>query len=168
MNAAKTFAAGGKYMNKKKLTRLIAVCMACLGMGVFAFSGCKKDDGGKKSDGGDHQISGGTDDDKKDDTSGSDDKKDDDTSGGDKKDEETKDPVIEGPVKGKPTITVASKNELEAAYVQWTAAADVNAKWFNVYYSVADEDKWTQLDEPLVREYKAYFRAVLAGLKAGT
>lgn len=165
-------------MNKKKLTRLIAVCMACLGMGVFAFSGCKKDDGGKKSDGGDHQISGGTEDDKKDDTSGgddkkddpsgSDDKKDDDTSGGDKKDEETKDPVIEGPVKGKPTITVASKNELEAAYVQWTAAADVNAKWFNVYYSAADENKWTQLDEPLVRQYKDYYRADLPGLKAGT
>ncbi len=29
-------------MNKNKLTRLIAVCMACLGTGVFAFSGCKK------------------------------------------------------------------------------------------------------------------------------
>lgn len=31
-------------MNKKKLTRLIAVCTACLGMGVFALSGCKNDD----------------------------------------------------------------------------------------------------------------------------
>ncbi len=33
-------------MNKGKLLRLIAVCSACLGLGVFVFSGCKK--------GGDH------------------------------------------------------------------------------------------------------------------
>lgn len=34
-------------MNKKKLLRLAAVCMACLGMGAFAFSGCKTKDSDK-------------------------------------------------------------------------------------------------------------------------
>ncbi len=77
-------------------------------------------------------------------------------------------PVVTGPVQGGPTITKSSKNELEAAYVQWTEAENANAKWYNVYYSVAGADSWTKLDAPLVRQYKDYFRADAVGLKAGS
>ncbi|MDE6557591.1 MAG: pectate lyase [Clostridia bacterium] len=152
-------------MDKKKLMRLVAVCTACLGMGVFAFSGCK-DKGSTGDKGGNHEIVG---DDKNDDKN--DDKTDDktDDKNDDKNDEESKgeekDPVISGPVQGGPTITKASKGELETAYVEWTAAA--NTEWYNVYYSPAGENAWTKLDAPLVRQYKDYFRADMVGLKAG-
>lgn len=152
-------------MTKKKLTRLIAVCMACLGMGMFAFSGCKKGGTTGGSGGGKHEVSsGGEDGGKKD--------EDDEGEGEGKKDEDDegegegkKDPVITGPVEGGVKELKSSDEELEAAYVTWKAAN--NAKWYNVYYSVSGEDSWTQLDAPLVREYKDYFRADIPGLKAG-
>lgn len=75
------------------------------------------------------------------------------------------DPVIE-PVAGGPTITKASAGELEAAYVEWTAAP--NAEWYNVYVSPEGAGSWTKLDAPLVRQYKDYYRADAVGLKAGT
>ncbi|MDE6690925.1 MAG: pectate lyase, partial [Clostridia bacterium] len=81
------------------------------------------------------------------------------------KEEEGNEPVISGPVAGGVKELKASENELEAAYVTWKAAD--NAKWYNVYYSVAGKNSWTQLDAPLVREYKDYFRADIPGLKAG-
>ena len=81
-------------MTKKKLTRIIAVCMACLGMGVFAFSGCKKDNGTSNGSGGDQEISsGGKDEDKKDEEGdGKDeDKKDEEAGDKDKNKDEDKD-----------------------------------------------------------------------------
>lgn len=75
-------------------------------------------------------------------------------------------PEISGPVQGGPTITKASAGELETAYVEWTAAD--NAKWYNVYYSPNGENDWVKLDDPLVRQYKDYFRADALGLKAGS
>lgn len=76
------------------------------------------------------------------------------------------DPIISGPVEGGPAITKSSNEELETAYVEWTAAD--NAKWYNVYCSEAGADSWTKLDAPLVRQYEDYFRADALGLKAGT
>ena len=70
------------------------------------------------------------------------------------------------PVDGGPVITKASAGELEAAYVEWTAAP--NATWYNVYVSAAGANQWTQLDAPLVRQYQNYYRADAVGLKAGT
>lgn len=168
-------------MIKKKLTRIIALCMACLGMGVFAFSGCKKGDGG--SSGGGSEISGSgsedkkEEDDKKEDDNPADDKKEDDKKeddkpaddkkeDDDKKEEEENKPEISVPVQGGPTITKCSSKELETAYVEWTAAD--NAEWYNVYVSPAGEDDWTKLDAPLVREYPDYFRADAVGLAEGS
>lgn len=79
-------------------------------------------------------------------------------------DEGVKDPIISEVTNG-PKITKSSKNELETAYVEWTAAE--NAKWYNVYYSVADANDWKKLDGPLVRKYSTYYRADMVGLKAG-
>ncbi|MBD5446249.1 MAG: pectate lyase [Treponema sp.] len=74
------------------------------------------------------------------------------------------DPIINSAANG-PIITKASAGELETAYITWTAAD--NAKWYNVYVR-SDAGEWTQLDGPLVREYKDYFRADALGLAAGT
>ncbi|MDE7140441.1 MAG: InlB B-repeat-containing protein, partial [Treponemataceae bacterium] len=83
--------------------------------------------------------------------------------------EKPSEPVISGPVAGKPTITKASAGELETAYVEWTSNND-NAKWYNVYVSPnpATADSWVKLDGPLVRQYADYFRADALGLAAGT
>ncbi|MDE6691370.1 MAG: hypothetical protein K2K04_05305, partial [Clostridia bacterium] len=99
-------------MNKKKLTRLIAVCMACLGMGIFAFAGCKKGNGGTADSGKHEEIDEGKDKDKDKDKD---------------KEDEGKEPVISGPVAGGVKELKASENEREAAYVTWRAA--VSAKW---------------------------------------
>ena len=164
-------------MNRKKLLRVIAVCTAFLGVGVFAFTGCNK----KPVSGGDSSVVIPDEETPKGETpelpdggnqGGSDEGGDTGNQGGSDTDPEptdpdegVKDPVISGPVNGGPSITKSSKNELEAAYVQWTAAE--NAKWYNVYCKVAGEAQWQQLDAPLVRQYKEYYRADIPGLKAG-
>lgn len=173
-------------MNKKKLLRLIALSMACLSMGVFAFSGCRKK---QASTGGNEQIeipsddpplSGNPDtpnpdnpdpdnpnpDNPNPDTPDPDNPNPDNPGGDDdKKDEPAKEPEISGPVAGGVKELKASNEELEAAYVTWKAAD--NAKWYNVYYSEKGANSWTKLDGPLVREYKDYYRADAVGLKAG-
>ena len=68
-------------------------------------------------------------------------------------------PAAEGAVQ----IT-EGQGDLEAAYVKWTALD--GASWYNVYYKGESGD-WTKLDAPLVRQYKAYFRADAVGLKTG-
>lgn len=74
-------------------------------------------------------------------------------------------PVISNPAQGV-TITKASAGELEAAYVEWTAAD--GAEWYNVYVSPEGENDWEKLDAPLVRQYKNYYRADAVGLAAGS
>ncbi|MGN1060759.1 MAG: Ig-like domain-containing protein, partial [Candidatus Coproplasma sp.] len=71
------------------------------------------------------------------------------------------------PVAGLPVITVSSEDELETAYLEWTAE-DSEGVWFNVYYKAETASEWTQLDGQLVREYADYYRADMVGLKEGT
>ncbi|MCM1438287.1 MAG: Ig-like domain-containing protein [Roseburia sp.] len=75
-------------------------------------------------------------------------------------------PDIPDPVQGGVEIIKASAGELETAYVEWKEAA--GAEWYNVYISPANEDKWTKLDAPLIRQYQGYFRADAVGLKEGS
>ncbi len=174
-------------MNKGKLTRLAALCMACLGMGVFAFSGCKKSNGGETGGGNNTEISGGEQGGNTEGGNGSDNENQGGNESGNGNEEqggneseggdggEQEEPPVEPvepeepeikPVQGGPEITKASAGELETAYVEWTAAE--NADWYNVYYSPEGGDNWTKLDAPLVRQYKNYFRADAVGLKAGS
>lgn len=74
-------------------------------------------------------------------------------------------PEISNPAQGV-KITKASAGELEAAYVEWTAAD--GAEWYNVYVSPEGENLWAKLDAPLVRQYQTCYRADAVGLKAGS
>lgn len=175
-------------MKNNKLFRLVAICTACLSLGVFAFSGCKKngdETGGTGSGVEDTDVGGGSgsgtgtgegsgtgtgegsgtgegtgEGSGSGPSTGKDPTKPGDPIG------EPEDAKIEGPVQGGPKNVTASKGELETAYVTWTAAD--NAKWYNVYCSPAGANSWTKLDAPLVRQYKDYFRADAVGLKAGS
>lgn len=53
----------------------------------------------------------------------------------------------------------------ESAYVTWQKTAGLA---YNVYVSPANSNKWTKLDDELVREYPAYGRADALGLMAGS
>ena len=52
----------------------------------------------------------------------------------------------------------------ESAFVKWQPVAD--AEKYNVYYG-SDEISDTKIDDQLIRDYGAYFRADVPGLKAG-
>lgn len=52
----------------------------------------------------------------------------------------------------------------ESAFVKWQPVAD--AEKYNVYYG-SDEIPDTKIDDQLIRDYGAYFRADVPGLKAG-
>lgn len=73
--------------------------------------------------------------------------------------------VIPTVPEGSVHITKAA-GDLEAAYVVWDKVA--GAMGYNVYYKDEAAGDFVQLDAPLVREYKDYFRADAVGLKAGT
>lgn len=53
----------------------------------------------------------------------------------------------------------------ESAYVTWQKTAGLA---YNVYVSPANSNKWTKLDDELVREYPTYGRADALGLMAGS
>lgn len=165
-------------MDKKKLARMIATAMACLGMGVFAFAGCDTADNGNGSDekteadGGplnpdDKDQSGGG---NEEGTSGNDDGNG--SSGEDGNGDEGSgssgegaigDAVIPEVPAGNVKITEA-KGDLEAGYVKWSALN--GADWYNVYVKPEDGE-YKKIDNELVRQYKSYFRADTVGLKAG-
>ncbi|MBD5583826.1 MAG: hypothetical protein HDQ88_01980, partial [Clostridia bacterium] len=171
-------------MDKKKLARMIATAMACLGMGVFAFAGCDTGDNGKddsektEADGGqltpdDNNQSGsgngqdGNGGQDGDGSSGEGDGGDSEGNGGGDEGSSGEgaldDAVIPEVPAGNVKITEA-KGDLEAGYVKWTALNV--ADWYNVYVK-PENGEYKKIDNELVRQYKSYFRADTVGLKAG-
>ena len=59
-----------------------------------------------------------------------------------------------------------SSGWFESAYVEWEPLS--GADTYHVYYQPTDANAWTQLDQPLVRNYITYGRADMVGLCAGT
>ncbi len=60
---------------------------------------------------------------------------------------------------------IKAKGDLEAGYVTWEPVN--GAVWYNVYVK-PNGGSFVQLDNPLIREYKDYFRADAVGLKEST
>jgi pectate lyase len=70
---------------------------------------------------------------------------------------------------GKVVIT-ASKGWLESAYVTWTPFSNgsQDADSYHVYVKGGQYTDYTQIDQPLVRNYGSYGRADVVGLQSGT
>ncbi|MDR2542627.1 MAG: hypothetical protein LBC80_04160 [Treponema sp.] len=67
-------------------------------------------------------------------------------------------------ISGAVTIT-DSGGWLETLYVKWDKLPAANS--YNVYYQAANDSTWIKIDDPLIREYPAYFRADVLGISAG-
>lgn len=158
-------------MNKKKLAKIFAVSLACIGISVFAFSGCQVEDGnggnqngtemngdnsgntGGDSSGGNSGGSqggnqGGS-------TGGNEGDNQGGSSGGNEGGSTLPDvdpPVIPTAPKENVQITEA-KGDLEAGYLKWKACD--GAEWYNVYVKAENGD-YKKLDDALVRQYKDY------------
>ncbi|MDE7083394.1 MAG: pectate lyase [Clostridia bacterium] len=150
-----------------KIKKIIATAVASLGLFVFAACGTDGGSGesGTGSGGGSSQlpedgVNGGSNNGNgSNDNNGSDNN----NGSGDNSAEKPSEPVIPTVPEGSVKITEAA-GDLEAAYVVWDKVA--GAMGYNVYVKGESGD-YTQLDAPLVREYKDCFRADAVGLKAG-
>lgn len=169
-------------MNKKKLAKIFAVSLACIGISVFAFSGCQVEDenggnqngtemngdnsgntGGDSSGGNSGGSQGGN---QGGSTGGNEGDNQGGSSGGNEGGSTLPDvdpPVIPTVPKENVQITEA-KGDLEAGYLKWKACD--GAEWYNVYVKAENGD-YKKLDDALVRQYKDYYRADAVGLKAG-
>ena len=62
-------------------------------------------------------------------------------------------------------VITKSAGWYESAYAEWSVVDGASS--YHVYYQPQDGATWTQLDQPLVRNYISYGRADIVGLAAG-